>query len=136
MRGWRHSESADRRGCWRRRGPRMFSHTLFGTRYRFRDLKHLLATASPLKSGDVLAGLAADSAEHRVAARLALAELPLATFLQTVLVPYELDEVTRLIVDTHDAAAFEPVSHLTVGGLRDWLLAAAPEAGGPLAPPP
>ncbi|MDB5963680.1 MAG: ethanolamine ammonia lyase large subunit, partial [Polaromonas sp.] len=74
-------------------------------------------------SGDVLAGLAADSAERRVAAQFALADLPLADFLNHALVPYESDEVTRLIIDTHDRNAFAPVAHLTVGGLRDWLLA-------------
>ncbi|MDO9488138.1 MAG: ethanolamine ammonia-lyase subunit EutB, partial [Sphingomonadaceae bacterium] len=95
---------------------------LAGTRHRFSDLRHLLAAASPLRSGDVLAGVAADSAEQRVAARYVLADLPLATFLSELVVPYEADEVSRLIVDGHDAAAFAPVAHLTVGGLRDWLL--------------
>ena len=78
--------------------------------------------ASPRRSGDELAGIAADSDEQRVAARLVLADLPLAMFLTEDLVPYERDEVTRLIVDGHDAAAFAPVASLTVGGLRDWLL--------------
>jgi len=90
--------------------------------YRFESLGELLAKASPLRSGDQLAGVAASSAGERVAARLALADLPLATFLSDALVPYEADEVTRLIVDSHDAGAFRVVSHLTVGGLRDWLL--------------
>ncbi len=90
--------------------------------YRFRDLRDLLAKATPLRSGDALAGLAASSAEERVAAQFALADLPLAHFLSEPVVPYEDDEVTRLIVDTHDTAAFASVSSLTVGELRDWLL--------------
>ena len=100
-----------------------FHSDLAGTRHRFADLRALLAAASPLRSGDVLAGLAADSAEQRVAARFALADLPLATFLDEQVVPYETDEVTRLIVDRHDAGAFGAIAHLTVGGFREWLLA-------------
>lgn len=91
----------------------------------FADLKTLLAKATPYRSGDALAGLAAASAEERIAARYALAELPLPAFLETPLVPYEHDEVTRLIVDTHDAAAFAPLRALSVGGFRDWLLSDA-----------
>src|SRR5215207_4378291 len=87
------------------------------------ELRTLLAKASPLRSGDVLAGIAAASAEERVRAQMALADVPLARFLDEAVVPYEDDEVTRLIVDTHDAAAFAPVRHLTVGAFRDWLLA-------------
>jgi len=90
--------------------------------HRFDSLADLLAKATPERSGDQLAGIAADSAAQRVAAREALADVPLATFLQQAVVPYEADEVTRLIIDSHDAAAFAPVAHLTVGGLRDWLL--------------
>ncbi|GLK77257.1 ethanolamine ammonia lyase large subunit [Methylopila jiangsuensis] len=93
-----------------------------GERYVFADLKELLAKASPRRSGDELAGLAAETDAERVAARYALADLPLKTFLSEALVPYEEDEVTRLIVDGHDAEAFAPVAHLTVGGFRDWLL--------------
>ncbi|MFD1330487.1 ethanolamine ammonia-lyase subunit EutB [Methylopila musalis] len=93
-----------------------------GERYVFADLKELLAKASPRRSGDELAGLAAETDAERVAARYALADLPLTTFLSEALVPYEEDEVTRLIVDGHDAEAFAPVAHLTVGGFRDWLL--------------
>ena len=94
-----------------------------GTRtWSFADLRDLLAKATPLRSGDVLAGVAATSAEERVAARMCLAELPLATFVGEALIPYETDDVTRLIVDTHDAVAFAPVAHLTVGDFRDWLL--------------
>src|SRR2546423_4445023 len=99
-----------------------FARTLDGTTYRFADLKDLLAKASPRRSGDELAGVAADSGAERVAAQMALAEAPLAQFLNDAVVPYERDEVTRLIIDTHDAAAFAPVRSLTVGGLRDWLL--------------
>lgn len=77
----------------------------------------------PPRSGDTLAGIAADSAEQRVAARWLLADMPLATFLEDLLIPYEADEVTRLIVDTHDAAAFAPLASMTVGGFREWLLA-------------
>ena len=101
-----------------------YSHTVAGSVYRFDDLKSLLAKATPERSGDQLAGLAARPALERMAARLALADLPLRTFLNDQVVPYESDEVTRLIVDTHDAAAFAPISHLTVGGWRDWLLSA------------
>ena len=99
-----------------------FSHTVGKRTYTFAGLRELLAKASPLRSGDCLAGVAAASAEERVAAQMALAELPLATFLNDAVVPYESDEVTRLIVDSHAAAAFAPIRHLTVGGLRDWLL--------------
>ena len=99
-----------------------WSHTVGDTRYRFDDLKDLLAKASPARSGDSLAGLAARSAVERVAARLCLAELPLAHFLDEAVIPYERDEVTRLILDTHDARAFAPLSQLTVGDFRNWLL--------------
>lgn len=98
--------------------------TVIGTRgYVFDDLKTLMAKASPPRSGDQLAGLAAESREERVAAQFALADLPLTEFLQQPVVPYDNDAVTRLIVDTHDRAAFAPIAHLTVGGFRDWLLA-------------
>jgi ethanolamine ammonia-lyase large subunit len=99
-----------------------FAHTIGNKRYTFADLRDLLAKATPLRSGDVLAGIAAESAEQRVAAQFALADLPLAHFLNEQVVPYETDEVTRLIVNTHDANAFAPISSLTVGELRDWLL--------------
>ncbi|GAC1631959.1 MAG: ethanolamine ammonia-lyase subunit EutB [Nevskia sp.] len=100
--------------------------TRIGVRqHGFADLRELLAKASPMRSGDALAGIAATSAEERMAARLVLAELPLATFLDEALIPYEQDEVTRLIVDTHDAAAFAPVRALSVGAFRDWLLSEA-----------
>jgi ethanolamine ammonia-lyase large subunit len=99
-----------------------YSHTLAGHTYHFADLRALLACASPLRSGDQLAGVAAASAQERVAAQMALADLPLRTFLSEAVVPYEMDEVTRLIIDTHDAAAFAPISHLSVGDFRNWLL--------------
>jgi ethanolamine ammonia-lyase large subunit len=103
----------------------MYSKTIGACRYAFPDLKTLLAKATPLRSGDQLAGLAAETGEERVAAQYALADLPLTTFLNDVVVPYESDEITRLIVDTHDKAAFATVAHLTVGGFRDWLLSDA-----------
>jgi ethanolamine ammonia-lyase large subunit len=96
--------------------------TAGGRTHQFADLRTLLAKASPLRSGDVLAGVAAADAEERVAARQALADVPLAEFLAEPVVPYESDEVTRLILDTHDPAAFAPVAALTVGAFRDWLL--------------
>jgi len=99
-----------------------FSHSMGGCNYRFDDLKTLLAKATPERSGDVLAGVAAESETVRVAARYALADVPLKHFLSEAVIPYEQDDVTRLIFDTHDAAAFAPVSHLTVGELREWLL--------------
>jgi len=104
------------------------THVVGSRSYRFADLRDLLAKASPARSGDHLAGVAAGSAEERVAAQMALADLPLTTFLNEAVVPYESDEVTRLIVDRHDAAAFRPISHLTVGGLREWLLGDAADS--------
>jgi len=99
-----------------------YSHTVRNVVYRFEDLRDLLAKATPARSGDELAGVAARSGEERAAAQMALADVPLRAFLNESVVPYESDEVTRLIMDSHDAAAFEPVSHLTVGEFRDWLL--------------
>jgi ethanolamine ammonia-lyase large subunit len=98
------------------------SHTIRGVSYVFANLKELLAKASPLRSGDELAGISAASAEERVAARYVLADLPLKHFLDEVVVPYESDEVTRLIVDSHDNAAFALIESFTVGEFRDWLL--------------
>ena len=100
----------------------MYSATIGPRRYTFPDLKTLMAKASPLRSGDVLAGIAAETGEERVAAQFALADLPLKTFRTDHVVPYEVDEVTRLILDSHDRKAFAPVAALTVGGFRDWLL--------------
>jgi ethanolamine ammonia-lyase large subunit len=90
--------------------------------YRFDSLKELIAKATPLRSGDLIAGVAAESNVERMAARMCLAELPLKLFLEEVLIPYETDEVTRLIIDQHDASAFAEISHLTVGDFRNWLL--------------
>ena len=103
----------------------MYRHIAAGQQWVFADLADLMAKASPLRSGDMLAGLGAQSATQRVAARMALADTPLAAFLSEALVPYEDDEVTRLIIDTHDRGAFRAISHLTVGGFRDWLLASS-----------
>jgi ethanolamine ammonia-lyase large subunit len=102
-----------------------YSHSVGGHTYNFDSLKDLLAKASPARSGDYLAGVAAGDDEERVAAQMALADTPLTTFLSDVVVPYEDDEVTRLIVDDHDAKAFAPIAHLTVGAFRDWLLSDA-----------
>jgi ethanolamine ammonia-lyase large subunit len=99
-----------------------YTHIIGARSYQFADLKDLMAKATPARSGDYLAGVAASSAEQRVAAQMTLASLPLRTFLQQSLIPYERDEVTRLIIDTHDAHAFATVQHLTVGDFRDWLL--------------
>lgn len=99
-----------------------YRHTINQHTFIFDDLKDVLAKATPSRSGDDLAGVSACSAQERVAAQMALANLPLKIFLNDVVIPYETDEVTRLIIDDHDAKAFEPVSHLTVGDFRDWLL--------------
>ncbi len=93
-----------------------------GKTYNFRSLKEVMAKASPERSGDVLAGIAAADYQERVAAQMCLADVPLSAFLEEPLVPYEEDEITRLILDSHDADAFAPVSSLTVGEFRDWLL--------------
>lgn len=97
--------------------------TTIGIRvYRFQDLKQVMAKATPARSGDVLAQVAAQSHEERMAARLCLAALPLSVFLEELLIPYESDEVTRLIIDSHDKSAFAALAQLTVGDFRDWLL--------------
>ena len=100
-----------------------YQHTIGGERWQFSDLREVMAKATPLRSGDALAGVAATSAVERMAARLCLADIPLTRFLSEALIPYESDEVTRLILDTHNAAAFAPLAHLTVGDFRNWLLA-------------
>ena len=105
-----------------------YRHTVHGTQHEFADLRTLLARATPARSGDALAGIAAGSASERVAAQCALADLHLDTFLNETVIPYTDDDITRLIIDGHDRAAFAPVSHLTVGGFRDWLLASADTA--------
>ncbi|MBV8550549.1 MAG: ethanolamine ammonia-lyase subunit EutB [Acidobacteriaceae bacterium] len=99
-----------------------YRHTIRQTVYRFADLKTLLAKASPLRAGDELAGVAAQSAEERIAAQMALADTPLRAFLSEPTIPCEQDEVSRLIFDTHNAVAFTAVAHMTVGEFRDWLL--------------
>jgi ethanolamine ammonia-lyase large subunit len=99
-----------------------YSTTIGNVVYHFEDLKTLLAKASPARSGDELAGLSAANSQERVAAQMALADVPLEAFLSEQVIPYESDEVTRLIIDGHNAAAFAPVAHLTVGDFRDWLL--------------
>lgn len=100
-----------------------YHHTVRGNRYCFETLRDLMAKASPPRSGDLLAGIAASSATERVAAQMALADLPLSVFLNEAVVAYEDCDVTRLIIDSHDVGSFAAISHLTVGGLRDHLLA-------------
>ncbi|MFT4251312.1 MAG: ethanolamine ammonia-lyase subunit EutB [Caulobacter sp.] len=108
----------------------MYVSDLAGTRYVFRDLKHLLAAATPARSGDQLARVAAESAQQRVAARYVLADLPLRTLLEDLVIPYEDDAVTRLIIDSHDPVAFAPISHMTLGQFREWLLSNTTDARG------
>jgi ethanolamine ammonia-lyase large subunit len=117
-------------------GAAMYHATIGSRRYAFGDLRTLLAKASPMRSGDQLAGVSAETGEEQIAAQYALADLPLTTFLREPVVPYETDEVTRLIIDTHDRNAFAPIAHLTVGEFRDWLLSdeATPAALSPLRP--
>ncbi|MCL7944070.1 ethanolamine ammonia-lyase subunit EutB [Marinobacter sp. ATCH36] len=107
-----------------------YTYTLGASTWQFRGLADLLAKATPARSGDRLAGVIAESAEERVVAQMRLAELPLTEFLSEALIPYEQDEVTRLILDTHDKDAFAAISHLTVGDFRNWLLSdhATPES--------
>jgi ethanolamine ammonia-lyase large subunit len=100
----------------------VYRHTIDATSYVFEDLRDLLAKATPPRSGDRLAGIAADSAEQMIAARMALSDVPLDQFLEETVVPFEDDEVTRLIIDGHDAQAFAPIASLTVGSFRDFLL--------------
>lgn len=99
-----------------------YSHSIRNVVYSFSDLKNLLAKATPPRSGDYLAGIAATTAVERMAAKMCLADIPLPTFLSEAVIPYETDEVTRLIMDCHDPTAFAEISHLTVGDFRDWLL--------------
>ncbi|MEF1338614.1 ethanolamine ammonia-lyase subunit EutB, partial [Vibrio rotiferianus] len=107
----------------------MFRRQVGSRVYHFNSLAELMAKATPERSGDVLAGVCADSAAERVVAQMTLAELPLKTFLNDVVIPYEKDEVTRLIIDQHDQTAFTLIEHLTVGDFRDWLVSeqAVPE---------
>jgi len=99
-----------------------YKYTVHNITYRYDDLKTLLAKATPFRSGDLLAGIAAKTYEERIAAQMCLADVPLKSFLNEAIIPYEKDEVTRLIIDTHDANMFAQISSLTVGELRDWLL--------------
>lgn len=99
-----------------------FSVCTGGKTHSFKSLKELMAKASPLRSGDVLAGIAAANYEERVAAQMCLADVPLQRFIDDLLIPYEEDEVTRLIIDSHNREAFKPIESLTVGEFRDWLL--------------
>ncbi|MDO6673750.1 ethanolamine ammonia-lyase subunit EutB [Cobetia amphilecti] len=101
---------------------REYRYTLGSQVHRFASLAELMAKATPARSGDRLAGVIAETAEERVIAQLCLAELPLKTFLDDVLIPYEQDDITRLIIDEHDPVAFLPIAHLTVGDFRNWLL--------------
>src|SRR4029077_18394792 len=103
----------------------IYRHTIDATSYVFEDLRDLLAKATPMRSGDRLAGIAAESAEQMIAARMALADVPLGPVLEEPVIPFEDDEVTRLIIDGHDAQAFGPIASLTVGGFRDFLLSDA-----------
>src|SRR5213078_3081644 len=103
----------------------VYRHIIDATSYVFENLRDLLAKATPPRSGDRLAGIAAESAEQMIAARIVLADIPLKQFLHETVIPYEDDEITRLIIDTHDASAFAGISSLTVGSFRDWLLSDA-----------
>src|SRR6201995_790799 len=103
----------------------VYRHTIGATSYVFADLRELLAKASPPRSGDRLAGIAAGSAEEMIAARMALADVPLTQFLQETVIAYEDDEVTRLIIDGHDTRVFAPIASQTVGSFRDFLLSDA-----------
>jgi ethanolamine ammonia-lyase large subunit len=107
----------------------IYKYVLGQRTFEFKDLKDLMAKATPARSGDRLAGVSAENAEQRAVAQMLLAELPLKTFLNDLLIPYEIDEVTRLIIDDHDLVAFSLISHLTVGDFRNWLLSdlATPE---------
>jgi ethanolamine ammonia-lyase large subunit len=100
----------------------MYKTQISNHSYHFDSLRDLLAKASPLRSGDVLAGICASTYEERIAAQIALSNVPLKNFLNEVVIDYEKDDITRLIIDSHDTIAFTPISHLTVGGFRDWLL--------------
>lgn len=105
-----------------------YQHSVGTTSYRFNSLKEVMAKATPARSGDFLAGVAAETYSERMAARMCLAAIPLKHFLQELLIPYETDEITRLIIDSHDALAFADISHLAVGDFRDWLLSDAADS--------
>lgn len=101
----------------------VFHHTIGGFNYTFSHLREVMAKATPEKSGDAMAGLIANSEKERMAARMVLADIPLRHFLEELIIPYETDAVSRLIIDHHCKESFQPIAHLTVGGLREWLLA-------------
>ena len=105
-----------------------YAHAVGSETYRFANLKELMAKATPARSGDFLAGVAAETYSERMAARMCLAEVPLKRFLEELLIPYAEDEVTRLIVDSHDQVAFTEIAHLTVGDFRNWLLSDAADS--------
>jgi len=107
-----------------------YRHTIAATTYVFESLRDLLAKATPPRSGDRLAGIAAETSEQMIAARMALADMPLSRFLNEAVIPYEDDEVTRLVLDGHDEAAFAPVATMTVGEFRDYLLSDAATTDG------
>jgi len=100
----------------------MYKQTIQHHTYHFKDLKTLMAKASPYRSGDALAGICAESYQERVAAQLCLADLPLKTFLSETVIPYEADEITRLIIDNHNNETFKLISSFTVGMFRDFLM--------------
>jgi ethanolamine ammonia-lyase large subunit len=104
-----------------------YQTTIEQTVFRFDDLKDLMAKATPERSGDQLAGVAAEGPVERLAAQITLADLPLKAFLSEELIASETDEVSQLIADQHDLSAFAPISSLTVGEFREWLL--KPETG-------
>jgi len=106
----------------------VYQHTINSRLHAFTDLKDLMAKATPFRSGDSLAGVGASNAQERVAAQMAIADLPLKVFLNDCVIPYESDEITRLIIDGHDAEAFKTISHLTVGDFRNWLLSDAADS--------
>jgi len=99
-----------------------YSYMLGQKTYNFKNLADLMAKATPKRSGDELARVSAESSQERVVAQMRLADVPLKIFLTQLLIPYEDDEITRLIIDEHDEKAFELISHLTVGDFRNWLL--------------
>ena len=99
-----------------------YEHSVGAQTYHFGSLKVVMGKASPVRSGDFLAGVAAETYAERMAARMCLAEIPLKQFLEELLIPYESDEVSRLIIDSHDQKSFAEISHFTVGDFRDWLL--------------
>lgn len=99
-----------------------YRYTLGNRTYNFKNLAELMAKATPKRSGDILAQVAASSSQERVVAQMKLAETPLKNFLNEALIPYEKDEITRLILDEHNKEAFSLISHMTVGDFRNWLL--------------